>query len=69
MDNKYTIFNSIGGTEKDSIEFSLHNHKKKFNLLNIQNVIKNEDCLKTFPHIHGLAIHDSFLKQIVITER
>jgi FkbM family methyltransferase len=69
MDNKYTIFNSIGGTENDSVEFSLREHKKKFNLLNIQNVIKNEDCLKTFPHIHGLAIHDSFLQQIVITER
>lgn len=66
MDNKYTIFNSKGGTEKDSVGFSLNNHEKKFNLLNIQEVIKYEDCSNTFPHIHGLAIHDSFLKQITI---
>ena len=62
LDNKYTIFNSIGGTDKDSVRFNLHNHKKEFNLLNIQKVIKNEDCSNSFPHIHGLAIHDSFLK-------
>ena len=67
LDNKYTIFNSIGGTDKDSVRFNLHNHEKEFNLLNIQKVIKNEDCSKSFPHIHGLAIHDSLLKKIIIT--
>ena len=36
LDNKYTIFNSIGGTDKDSVRFNLHNHKNEFNLLNIQ---------------------------------
>ena len=69
MDNKYTIFNSKGGTEKDSVRFSLNNQVKKFNLLNIQEVIKYEDCSKTLPHIHGLAIHNSFLKQIIIPKK
>ena len=27
LDNNYTIFNSIGGTEKNSVEFSIHNRK------------------------------------------
>lgn len=66
VDNKYTLFYSIGGKEKNSIEFNLHNHTKEFNRLNIQKVIESESCKKSFPHIHGLAIHNSFLKQIII---
>ena len=49
VDNKYTLFYSIGGKEKNSIEFNLHNHTKEFNRLNIQKVIESESCKRVFP--------------------
>ena len=68
LDNGYYLYHSIGQKNEKKHIFNLGNQNRSYCPMDVKKMLERENCEKSYKHVHGMAVHSSYLNDIKVTK-
>ena len=68
LDNEYHLYHSIGQKNEKKDIFNIGNQNRSYSPMDVKKMVERENCEKSYKHVHGMAVHSSYLNNIKVTK-
>ena len=68
LDNEYHLYHSMGQNKEKRHIFNIGNQNRIYYPMNVKKMLEKENCVNSYKHVHGMAVHSSYFNDINVTK-